>query len=178
MGGVSLSLGLELSAPAVHDWPVSERGLLRHTLATLAYRGAKARRDAPVDFAGFRAGDMTRTPVEILAHIGDLLDWGLRMTRGEHRWTVAEPLSWDREVDRFFACLERLDAALAAREAASFPDEKIFRGPIADSLTHVGQLAMLRRLHGSPIRGENYFRAEIETGRVGRDQAAPVREFD
>jgi hypothetical protein len=157
---------------------MSECDLLRHTLATLAYRGAKALRGAPADFTGFRAGGSTRTPVEILAHIGDLLDWGLRMSRGEHRWTVAEPLPWDEEVDRFFACLERLDAALAARDEARFPDEKIFRGPIADSLTHVGQLTMLRRLHGSPIRGENYFRAEIETGRVGRDQPAPVREFD
>lgn len=155
-----------------------ERDLLRHTLATLAYRGAKALRGAPADFAGFCAGDSTRTPVEILAHVGDLLDWGLRMTRGEYRWTAAEPLPWDEEVERFFACLERLDRALASRDEAAFPDERIFRGPIADSLTHVGQLAMLRRLHGSPIRAENYFRAEIETGRVGRDQPAPVREFD
>lgn len=157
---------------------MSERDLLRHTLATLAYRGAKALRGAPSDFAGFRAGGSARAPVEILAHIGDLLGWALRMSRGEHRWTVAEPLPWDEEVDRFFACLERLDAALAVRDEASFPDERIFRGPIADSLTHVGQLAMLRRLHGSPIRGENYFRAEIENGRVGRDQPTPVSEFD
>jgi len=169
---------LEPPARPVHDRPMSEPDLLRHTLATLAYRGAKALRGAPEGFAGFRAGDSTRAPVEILAHMGDLLDWGLRMSRGEYRWTVAEPLPWDEEVERFFACLERLDRALAARDGTSFPDEKVFRGPIADALTHVGQLTMLRRLHGSPIRGENYFRAEIETGRVSPDQPAPVREFD
>jgi len=152
--------------------------LLRHTVATLAYRGGKAVRGAPPAFAAFRAGATTRTPVEILAHVGDLLDWALRMSRGEYRWTDAEPLPWDAEVDRFFAGLERLDRALAEADERSLPAEEIFRGPIADALSHVGQIAMLRRLGGCPIRGENYFRAEIETGRVGRDQAAPVKEFE
>ncbi len=152
--------------------------LLRHTLATLAYRGGKALRGAPPELAGFRAGPTTRTPVEILAHVGDLLDWGYRMSQGESRWTDAEPLPWDEEVNRFFAALERLDRALAGADERSFPAEKIFRGPVADALSHVGQIAMLRRLAGSPIRGENYFRADIETGRVGRDQAAPVKEFE
>jgi len=152
--------------------------LLRHTLATLAYRGGKAVRGAPADFGGFRIGETTRTPAEILAHIGDLLDWGYRMNQGEYRWTVAEPLPWDEEVERFFACLERLDRALAAVDERCFEVERIFRGPIADSLSHVGQINMLRRLHGAPVRGENYFRAKIETGRVGRDQPEPVREFD
>lgn len=152
--------------------------LLRHTLATLAYRGGKAVRGAPADFGGFRIGETTRTPAEILAHVGDLLDWGYRMSQGEYRWTVAEPLPWEEEVERFFACLARLDEALATIDDRSFPAEKIFRGPIADSLSHVGQINMLRRLHGAPVRGENYFRAKIETGRVGRDQPEPVREFD
>ncbi len=152
--------------------------LLRHTLATLAYRGGKALRGAPAEFAGFRAGPSTRTPVEILAHVGDLLEWALRMTQGSARWTQAEPLPWDDEVERFFAALARLDGALAAAGEASHPAEKIFRGPIADGLAHVGQIALLRRLAGSPIRGENYFRAHVETGRVGREQAPPVVEFD
>jgi hypothetical protein len=152
--------------------------LLRHTVATLAYRGGKALRGAPADFAGFRAGESVRTPVEILAHVGDLLDWALRMSRGEYRWTKAVPAPWDEEVERFFSGLERLDAALAAADERCFAPEEIFRGPIADALNHVGQIAMLRRLAGCPIRGENYYRAEIETGRVGRDQAAPVYEFD
>lgn len=158
--------------------PDSACRLLRHTLATLAYRGGKTLRGAPADFPGFRAGDSTRTPTEILAHVGDLLDWALWMSRGEYRWNDAAPLPWDEEVDRFFAALARLDQALAAPGERCFEPERIFQGPIADAFTHVGQIAMLRRLHGSPVRGENYFRAEIETGRVGRDQAKPVREFD
>lgn len=160
--------------------PSSASALLRHTLATLAYRAGKVLRDASDSFAGFRSGDSTRTPAEILAHMGDLLDWAWWMTRGEHRWRPADPQPWADEVERFFSALERLDAALAqpADVGAGFPAEKIFQGPIADSLTHVGQLAMLRRMAGAPVRGENYFKAEIEAGRVGQDQAAPRYEFD
>lgn len=152
--------------------------LLRHTLATLAYRGAKSLRGAPPSFATFRAGDSTRTPTEILAHLGDILDWAHWMTQGKHRWRESAPLPWHDEVARFFTALDRLDRDLAAGVEGGFPAERIFQGPIADALTHVGQLNMLRRLHGSPVRGENYFRARVETGRVGADQADPVREFD
>jgi len=152
--------------------------LLRHTLATVAYRGGKAVRGAPAGFGDFRVGESTRTPAEILAHIGDLLDWGCHMARGEYKWHDATPLPWDQEVERFFSCLARFEEALAAADERCFEPERIFRGPIADSLNHIGQIAMLRRLHGAPIRGENYFRAKIETGRVGRDQPEPVVEFD
>lgn len=156
----------------------TDRHLLRHTLATLAYRAGKVLRDAPDGFAAFRAGDSTRTPAEILAHMGDLLDWALSMAEGEQRWDPQEPLAWAEEVARFSTTLERLDRRLAAPEPLGMPPGKLFQGPIADALTHVGQLAMLRRMAGSPIRGENYSRAEIEVGRVGAEQAAPRREFD
>ena len=160
------------------DAPDPKRDLLRHTLATLAYRAGKTLRGAPGRFPVFRVGDGTRTPAQILAHVGDLLDSAHWIANGEHRWHASEPLPWDLEVDRFFTALARLDARLAAPEPLGFPPEKLFQGPIADALTHVGQLAMLRRLAGSPVRGENYFRAEIEVGRVGPEHATPVREFD
>jgi len=152
--------------------------LLRHTLATLAYRGGKALAGAPPEFAGFRAGPQTRTPGEILAHLGDLLDWALTLAEGNQKWHNAPALAWDEGVARFFAALERLDQRLASGAPLGSSAEKIFQGPIADSLTHVGQIAMLRRMAGSPMRGENYFVAEIAAGRVGRNQAAPRREFD
>ncbi|MCP4204754.1 MAG: hypothetical protein GY769_22835 [bacterium] len=151
---------------------------LRHTIATLAYRGGKAVRGAPEGFSGFRVGPSSRTPGEILAHIGDLLDWALSQAEGHQVWREAELRSWDDEVARFFAALERLDRRLASGEPSGFPEEKLFQGPIADALTHVGQIAMLRRLADSPVRGENYFKAGIESGRVGADQVEPRREFD
>jgi len=152
--------------------------LLRHTLATLAYRGGKTLRGAPPEFAEFRAGPGSRSALEILAHVDDLFDWALHLADGEQIWQASTPISWHHEVGRFFAGLAAFDARLASRRALGFPPEKLFQGPIADALTHVGQLALLRRLAGAPVRGENYFKAEIRAGRVGDEQAAPVREFD
>ena len=154
----------------------TKRDLLRHTLATLAYRGGKTLRNAPGTFAGFRAGEKTRTPAEILAHVGDLLDWALSLVKGKQAWNSSQPLPWDQEVRRFHAGLAALDTFLASSVAAC-PAEKLFQGPIADALTHIGQIAMLRRLAGSPVRPENYFHAEITAGWVGADQAAPAQEF-
>ena len=156
----------------------TDRELLRHTLATLAYRGGKALRGAPVGFAEFRMGDSTRTPGQILAHIGDLLDWALSKANGAEKWRNSPVLTWDKSSERFFAALEAFDARLSSSEALACTPEELFQGPIADALTHVGQLCMLRRLAGSPIRGENYARASIAAGRLGPDQPAARSEFD
>jgi hypothetical protein len=157
----------------------TKREMLRHTLATLAYRGGKAVRGATDEFASFRAGESTRTPAEILAHIGDLLDWALCLARdGKHVWNDAPLRAWDEEVARFFGALRALDEYLASDAPLGFPAEELFQGPIADALTHVGQINMLRRMSGAPVRGENYFVADIEAGRVGDEQSAPRKEFD
>ena len=153
------------------------RQLLRHTVATVAYRGGKALRGAPESFADFAVGEKPRTPAQILAHIGDLFDWALSIARGEQRWNDAKPRPWNEEVDRFFATLKNFDDFLASGEPLRAPAEGLVQGPIADALTHVGQIAMLRRLAGCPIKGENYFKAEIVAGRVGSEQEAPRREF-
>jgi hypothetical protein len=152
-----------------------KRELLRHTVATVAYRGAKAVRGAPDTFAGFAGAG--KTPAEILAHVGDLFDWALSMAKGAQQWRNSTPLPWDQEVARFFATLAAFDEYLASSEPVHAPMEKLFQGPIADALTHVGQIAMMRRLAGSPMPGENYYVASVEAGRVGSDQAAAVREF-
>lgn len=156
----------------------AKRQMLRHTVATLAYRGGKAVRNAPEEFAAFRIGETTRTPEKILAHIGDLLDWALSLAQGKHVWHNSTPLPWKQEVERFFLTLKKFDDYLASGAPLGFPAEKLFQGPIADALTHIGQIAMLRRLAGAPVRGENYFKAEIVAGRVGAEQAAAQVEFD
>ncbi len=155
-----------------------KRELLRHTLATLAYRGGKAIKDAPESFAAMKPSETTRTPVEILAHIGDLMDWALWMAREKPVWKDSEPLAWEKETARFFDCLKKFDEFLASSEPLARTCEKIFQGPIADALTHVGQINLLRRMFDTPVRGENYFRAEIEIGRVGQKQSANRVEFD
>ena len=157
---------------------VSARDLLRHSLATIAYRAGKVIRDAPQGYVDFCPGQNCRTPVQILAHIGDLFDWALSMATGKPAWHDSEPLPWPDEVQRFFDALKRFDDFLAGPEELRTSVEKLFQGPVADVLNHVGQLAMLRRLSGVPIRGENYYKADIFTGRVGKDQANPKFEFD
>ena len=154
-----------------------ERQFLRHTLATLAYRGGKAVRGMPSEAAGFKAGEGSRTPAEILAHIGDLLDWALSLAKGAQAWHNSQPLAWDREVERFFAAMQAFDGYLASSEPLHATVECLFQGPVADALTHVGQIAVLRRLAGVPIKGENYSIAEIVAGNVGPDQAKAKREF-
>lgn len=156
----------------------TKRDLLRHTVATLAYRGGKAVSNAPEGFNEFRLNDGTRTPAQILAHIGDLLDWALSIAKGKQTWHNSTPLPWDQETARFFAALESFDSYLASDEPLGAAEEKLFQGPIADALTHVGQIAMLRRIAGGPVKGENYYRAEIASGRVGPEQSTRRTEFD
>jgi hypothetical protein len=153
----------------------SDRELLRHILATLAYRAARALEDAPESFASFDGAG--RQPAQILAHMGDLFDWALSMAEGNQRWRASPPLPWAEEQQRFFAALTAFDAYLISGERLRAPSERLFQGPVSDALTHVGQLAMLRRLAGCPIRGENYYVAEISAGQVGADQPAPVKPF-
>jgi hypothetical protein len=147
-------------------------------VATLAYRGGKAISNAPPDFKDFRVADDTRTPGEILAHIGDLLDWALSIAVGKQTWHNSTPLPWEDESVRFHSALQAFDSYLASDEPLGAPVGKLFQGPIADALTHVGQIAMLRRIARGPIRGENYFKAEIESGRVGADQSLKRTEFN
>jgi hypothetical protein len=153
------------------------RQFLRHTLATVAYRACKAITGAPETFADFSVAEGARTPGQILAHIGDLLEWALSTARGQQQWHGSTPLPWREEKHRFFAALEALDDYLASDSPLESPAEKLFQAPISDALTHIGQIALLRRLAGAPIRAENYYVAKIAVGSVGANQPAPVSEF-
>ncbi len=155
-----------------------KRALLRHTVATVAYRGGKAVRGAPASFAAYSPDGSARTPAKILAHLGDLYDWALSQAKGKEAWTDSTPLEWDREVERFFSTLQRFDEYLASDGPLAVTPERLFQGAIADSLAHVGQLAMLRRLAGANMKSENYSRADIVAGRVGAEQTPAKREFD
>jgi len=154
------------------------RQLLRHTVATVAYRGNKAIHGSPAHFDSFHIGDKTRTPAQILSHTGDLFDWALSIAQGKQAWHESAPLPWEQETARFFAAIKKFDDYLASSEPLHGPIEGLFQGPVADALTHVGQIAMLRRLAGSPVKGENYLRAGVTIGRVGSEQSAPQREFE
>jgi hypothetical protein len=151
---------------------------LRHAVATLAYRAAKVLRDQPPEFSSFRAAEGSRSAGEILSHMGDLVDWALSQAQGKQRWRNSKVRPWGEDVARFFSALKAFDEYVASGAKLHAAPEKMFQGAVADALTHTGQIAMLRRLAGARVRGENYYVAKIEVGRTGSDQNAPVMEFD
>ncbi|HWE85162.1 MAG TPA: hypothetical protein VG267_09470 [Terracidiphilus sp.] len=153
----------------------AKRELLRHTLATLAYRAVRALDGAPDEFAAFSG--CGRTPGQILAHMGDLFDWALSIAQGNSRWHTSKPKAWTTEKERFFAALAAFDAYLAGADPVHEEMERLFQGPVADALTHTGQLAMMRRLAGYKIPGENYHAAKIAVGRIAADQPKAVKTF-
>lgn len=158
--------------------PDPARVIVRQLAATLAYRAAKVLKDVPPEFHCYAAGNSTRQPVRIVAHMADLMAWGVSMAGGGKEWKAEGGDDWDTEVSRFFKGLAALDAALAADGPFGGPIEKLIQGPFADALTHVGQLAMLRGMAGAAVRPESYARAAIAVGRVGLDQEPPRAEFD
>ena len=174
------SMGEVVIMDAIPAGDPTTRLFLRHALATLAYRAGKTVRGTPEAFGQHRQTPDSNTPVEILAHMGDLMEWVLRMAKGAPSWTTAKPLPWEQEISRFFETVKALDDYFACGEPILWEPERLFQGGIADALTHTGQLAMLRRLSGFKMKGENYSRADITAGRVGVDQtpADPKYEFD
>ncbi len=154
------------------------RLFLRHALATLAYRAAKTLRDAPEAFGEYRPSPDSKRVVEIVAHMGDLIEALERRFHGETQWRVAQPQAWHAEVARFFAALQAADAYLASGAPMGGDPARLLQGVIADAITHTGQLAMLRRLAGYKMKGEAYARADVQVGRVGMQQTPPSPEFE
>jgi len=157
---------------------LTDLDFLRHTVATLSYRAAKTMRGTDESFAVFRPGPTSNTPLQIVAHMGDLFDWALTMVAGKPAWNTSTPQNWEKECERFFAALKRFDDRLASGETIRYELTLMFQGPVADALTHTGQLAMLRRLYGLPMKGESYNRADIQIGRVGMEQTPPDPRFE
>ncbi|MFG0258640.1 MAG: hypothetical protein ACF8GE_12125 [Phycisphaerales bacterium JB043] len=153
---------------------MNERAMMfRHVLATVAYRGGNVLRNAPADFESTRVHQDTRSAIEILSHINEVLRFCLARI-DENRQAACEcDEDWGEQVRCFYELLRAIDSA-ATIEDASAPMERLIAGPLADSLTHIGQLATLRKLAGSPVLAENYYAAEIEVGRVGPDQGPPI----
>lgn len=164
-----------IESEAANSTSNAKRELLRHVVATVAYRGGFAVADAPENFAGFRINEKTRTPGELLAHMGDLLEGSLHLVKGELVYLTSAPLPWEEEVARFFSAVRELDSYLASNAPLACPVEKLIQGPVGDALTHVGQIIMLRRMAGKPVRAESYFTAEIVAGAVNAETFLKVR---
>ena len=150
------------------------RRLLRHFLGALAYRTQKALRGAPDSFADFRIAPTARTPFELVWHMTGVIGYARTFIHGGDFEPPRLPTFRD-EVTRFHETLAALSAdfgegALTAR----ITDEQFLQGPLADAMTHAGQLAMLRRLHGSPVASENFIFAAGSAQNLSGDQALPA----
>ncbi len=151
-----------------------KRAMLRHFLAALAYRTQKALRDAPPEFADFEAGSRVRSPRELIRHMKNVMGWACATLRGEsYRAETSE--TFQDEVARFHATLDALPGELhTGGPISQTTAERLLQDPFSDAMTHAGQLAMLRRLHGSPVPPENFFVAEVDPSNLSMDQ--PVLE--
>ena len=164
-----------MSDPALE----ARRSLLRHFLAAIAYRTQKAPRGAPVGYADFRPAPGVRTPHQLLRHMSDVLGYARARFRGE-QWRAASLPTLADEIKRFHEILDELGEAIAMADFSDVSPERLLQGPLADVMTHAGQLAMLRRLEGSPVPPENFIEAKIDPANLGPDQpaaAAPDGEW-
>ena len=153
-----------------------DRELLRHFLAAIAYRTQKALRGAPEHYPTFSAGNRVRTPVELIRHMAALMGYVRTFFQGGSHPMKPDPLpTFKAEVERFHEMVEAVGALLASGAKCSISTEQLLQGPFADTMTHVGQLAMLRRLADSPVAPENFIYADIRADRLLADQPPPAR---
>lgn len=153
-----------------------DRELLRHFLAAIAYRTQKALRDAPEHYATFSAGNRVRTPVELLRHMTSLMGYVRTFFVGGSSPVTPEPLpTFTEEIARFHETIESVGSLLSGGTPCSISTAQLLQGPFADTMTHVGQLAMLRRLADSPVPPENFIYADIRPERLDANQPPPAR---
>ncbi|HSY68912.1 MAG TPA: hypothetical protein VK813_09730 [Edaphobacter sp.] len=150
-----------------------KRVLLKHFLAALAYRTQKALRDAPPEFADFRAAPQVRTPHELIRHMDSVLGYSRTFFLGSAYRPPTFP-DFPAAIEHFHEVLTDVARHIeVGTELHGITPEVLLQGPFSDAMTHAGQLALLRRLSGSPVPPENFIFADITPNNLGPDQALP-----
>lgn len=147
--------------------------MLRHFLASIAYRATKAIKNAPDNYPTFNLGKGVKTPLRILHHITGVLTYAHSFFE-HYETTHFEVKSWSAEINELYKILSKLDVSIQEKNPNKVTEEQLLQGPFSDAMTHVGQLSMLRRMVDSPIPSENFIFADIRKGEVGPDQPDPV----
>lgn len=133
---------------------------LRCYLAGLVFRFEHVTAGTGEEFAKFEAGHGVRTPQQIVRHMTGLV----LLARDQFEEVAGrrpEPLPWPEEKSRFVATVWDFDTLVSKgsglREDRSIPSmAHVWNGPLSDLMTHVGQLATLRRLAGDPVPAVRY----------------------
>lgn len=151
--------------------------LVRHFLAAIAYRAQKAMRDAPASYWQFESGNRTRPPAALLRHMTSVLGYARTFVVGGHYPVDPDPLPTpEAEQERFHSMLTAVSDLIAPDGTlGTLSAEQLLQGPLADVMTHVGQLAMLRRLAGTPVPPENFIFAAVDARNLSAEQPAPAR---
>lgn len=152
----------------------TKRQILRHFLATLAYRTQKALRGAPEEFGDYRAASLVRTPHELVLHMTGVIGFARSLFDNGDAWPNKMP-TFKEEIERFHNTLEELGRHLdSGKDPRDTTLERLLQGPLSDAMTHIGQIAMLRRLYGSPVPGEGFMLADIRMDNLSSEQPPPV----
>ncbi|MGD8566066.1 MAG: hypothetical protein PVF96_06935 [Candidatus Bathyarchaeota archaeon] len=147
--------------------------MLRHFLASIAYRATKAIKDAPEIYPNLYIGKGVKTPLRIVHHITGVLKYAHSFFE-HYDTTYSDIKSWDAEINDFYNILRQLDKSLQKKKPNQVTEEQLLQGPLSDSMAHVGQLLLLRRMADSPVPSENFIFADIKKEKVGPDQPEPV----
>jgi hypothetical protein len=151
----------------------NKNAMLRHFLASIAYRVTKAIKNAPKTYPNLYIGKGARTPLKILHHITGVLTYAHSFF--EHYDTTHFDIkSWDAEVYELYNILSKIDKSFQEKNSTKITKEQLLQGPLSDSMAHIGQLLMLRRIADSPVPSENFIFADIRKGEVGPDQPDPI----
>jgi len=151
--------------------------MIRHLTATVAYRFAKQVKAAPTHFATFDAGNDVVSPVKIVNHITVVIRFAQQLIDKTIKPTAPKTKNISEAAEIFHNALQLLDEMLLERDIEEKVLCQIIQGPLADALTHIGQLSTLRRLSGAPVYSENYMLADIQSGRVGATQTISEHQF-
>jgi hypothetical protein len=151
-----------------------KRQMLRHFLAALAYRTQKALRGGPESFANFSAGSNARTPHELIVHMRSVLGYARTFFIGGI-YPQPVPEDWEKDIEAFHEMLGDLGRYLDSdTPLQNTTEERMLQGPFSDAMTHAGQIAMLRRLAGSPVASENFIVADVSPDNLSASQPDPV----
>ncbi len=133
---------------------------IQHFLKVLSYRFEKAIHNAAESYPKHASGHGIRTPLELLGHMNGVLEFAISSLKNQPRRNIPEQ-SWQEQITLYYEKLKELNQLMQENSFDTDTLERILQGPLADAMTHIGQLAMMRRLANSAIAGENYFAADM-----------------
>ncbi len=134
--------------------------LTHHLLESANYRFQKVVEEADASFSSFSLGHDTRSALEIINHLVNVLANADAILRETDRveWHT---YNWEQGKQQFKFVIQGLQDFLDQNEVEEGMMELMIHGPLSDVFGHIGQLAMMRRVSGKPMNRVNYMKAPV-----------------